>query len=119
MITCAKTEAWNNVAKHLRQDVFANQCLIESLEMNSPPVPRDVWVAQKSPDRIIGVMVVEEMSHLPCVAIRVTLSEAIPVLLHSLELGKKYLFTIGADFRDQLLACVFEPTNQLEIVSLA
>jgi len=118
MITCTKVETWDGAIKHLRRDVFANQCLLESLERNSPPVPRDVWVAQRPQDQIVGAMVVEEMGDVPCAALRVVDPEAVPALLRSLEQGRKYLYTIGMGFLNHLLPCVSEPTDRIEIVSL-
>ena len=43
---CEKTEDWAQVAQYLRGNLLANQCLVESLESNMPPVPREVWVVK-------------------------------------------------------------------------
>jgi len=118
MISCRKADDWAPVAQYLRRNLLANQCLVESLERNMPPVPREAWVAEADDGAAVGVMIIEKMAHGSCVDIRIEDPETLVPLLGVLDTDRTYSFAIPAAFRDQLLECVDEASDESETVSL-
>ena len=59
MITCRTVSDLGDTIAFLRRNVFSNNCILDALEHNIPPVPRQVYIAECE-DAICGVMSVED-----------------------------------------------------------
>lgn len=123
MITCAKLDDSAPAIAYLRRNMLANQCLIESIENNMPPLPREVWVANHQDGAAIGVMVVEDYSDAVqggglSPAIRADSSEALSALLRRLNPAETYGFSVPACFRETLLVELSDAIGFSETVSM-
>jgi GNAT superfamily N-acetyltransferase len=90
MIECSSTVDYSEAVAYLREDVLTNIGLLNSLERDRPPVPRQVWVARAPAGRTAGVMVLEEMPHGRHASLHARSAEGVEALLRCLDRNKTY-----------------------------
>lgn len=115
---CVKLTDWGEVAQELRRNLLVNQCLIESLENNMPPVPREVFAARASEDPFAGIMIVEEFPHGTSVSLRASQAQGVHALLKCLQPDVVYQFVVPTAFRQMLETDVQLVGDTAEVVSM-
>jgi len=90
MIGCSSTTDYSEAIAYLREDVLINIGLLNSLQRNVPPVPKQVWVARGLGSGTVGVIVLEEMPHGRYASLHAHSPEAVEALLRCLDKNKTY-----------------------------
>ena len=62
---CHAATDYGRACEYLRRDVFLNNGMLEQLERNKPPVPKELFVAEEGGIR--AIMLVTQFPHGACV----------------------------------------------------
>ena len=105
-VRCSQVRDTAEATTYLRRDVLANQCLLQAIERNVPPVDRRIWSAKNAEGAILGLMMVEQYPHGPCVSLRLSEPHVLPELLKCLDPRPDYRFAIPLHFGPRLQECI-------------
>jgi GNAT superfamily N-acetyltransferase len=103
----------------LRRDVLRNNGLLQSLERNIPPVPRQVWLARRDEEGVVGVMMREEFPRGARVSLDASSTEALCALVQCLSSGEEHVFAIRDELWESLAAATSEVTVNSEAIFLS
>ncbi|MEN6546999.1 MAG: GNAT family N-acetyltransferase [Armatimonadia bacterium] len=110
MLRCRPVDDYNSVIAFLRRDVFSNNCILDALEHDVPPVPRTVYVAEEAGE-ICGVMSVEDFGQWVVADLRAAggRAEAVALLTRQLDPNRTYRFSVGSQYWDAVRLELAEP----------
>jgi len=115
---CVIIEDPSSVVKYLRRDVLRNNCFLEAVEKNVPPVPREIRAAVTPDGAMFGVMLVEDFPHSKWVRMRADSPRALRVLVGCLDPQGSYCFAVHDDLRKWFMESVSNPKLSSETVAM-
>lgn len=118
MLACREVADHAPVVAFLRWDVFGNNCILDALEHNVPPVPRRVYVAEDE-GGICGVMSVEDCGDWIVADLRSAGArpEAMALLARELDSERTYRFSVRSDYWETVRCELAEPVSPFAFVA--